>query len=278
VVSDFRKFLATDGAKWARYNLPPDLARIYLTSDKIVRREYVRSLLPELKYADILVSYAPVEEALDTIMSAGEGFIKPINGRNSIGCFPLKREGDKLVAPVIGGKTVEEWASYLTNAIAKVRGIKPFWIVEEVLDIKVEVKVHVFAPRAVNAILIRREWVEGGHPIRHVIEIDRDGNVIDTISPKTRFSPHNRDLVENRLTVEDIPANIGDYIDLADKFGRLISFPFIRLDMYDTDDGIYYSEMTRLPLMFRYIRSEVTDMYLSQWKASVEFLRRESGV
>ncbi|MDD3494208.1 MAG: hypothetical protein PHZ19_12010, partial [Candidatus Thermoplasmatota archaeon] len=169
MVRNFWKFLATGNADWVRDNLPPDLARIYLTGDKMVRREYAMSLLPDLKYASVFVSHVPVEEALDTIMATGEGFIKPVNGRNSYGCFPLKREGDKLVAPVIGEKTVEGWASYLIGSIAKARDIKPLWLVEEVLNVRLEVKVTIFAPRAFIVFIVRREWVPGKKPVRHII-------------------------------------------------------------------------------------------------------------
>jgi len=262
MVNKFWKFLHTGANDWIRSNLPFDLARIYLTSDKTVRRNFAKQLLPDLKFVDVLISHVSVEEALQVIFDAGEGFIKPINGSNSVGCFELRRSGGGLISPVLGKKSISSWASYLSKD-------GKLWMVEKILDIKNEVKIHIFAPRALNAIIIRREWVKNGKPIRHNIEVDRDGNVINTL--KKHLPKEAKDFLENKLT--EIPANFKDFIDVADRFGSLIEVPFIRLDIYDTEDGMYFSEITRRPLLFKYINKETTKKYFDYWNESAKWLK-----
>lgn len=213
---------------------------IYPKDKDVIRcagRVGVRDYVKEKGYEGCLIKCLGVYDNFDDIdfsslpnrfvmkCSHASGFNLIVKNKNELDLKAAKKKFDKWLKTDYGKKTVERHYS----------SIKPQIIIEEYIgsddSLPIEYKIHVF-----NGIARNLYTVTGrGKDIRY------DQLYIDwTPFDESQFNGWNKS--------DEIPAkpsNFDEMVKIAEDLAK--PFPFVRVDLYDVDGKIYFSEMTFTP-------------------------------
>lgn len=213
---------------------------VYPKDKDVIRcagRVGVRDYVKEKGYEGCLIKCLGVYDHFDDIdfsslpnrfvmkCSHASGFNLIVKNKNELDLKAAKKKFDKWLKTDYGKKTVERHYS----------PIKPQIIIEEYIgsddSLPIEYKIHVF-----NGIARNLYTVTGrGKDIRY------DQLYIDwTPFDESQFNGWNKS--------DEIPAkpsNFDEMVKIAEDLAK--PFPFVRVDLYDVDGKIYFSEMTFTP-------------------------------
>lgn len=213
---------------------------VYPRDKDVIRcagRVGVRDYVKEKGYEGCLIKCLGVYDHFDDIdfsslpnrfvmkCSHASGFNLIVKNKNELDLKAAKKKFDKWLKTDYGKKTVERHYS----------SIKPQIIIEEYIgsddSLPIEYKIHVF-----NGIARNLYTVTGrGKDIRY------DQLYIDwTPFDESQFNGWNKS--------DEIPAkpsNFDEMVKIAEDLAK--PFPFVRVDLYDVNGKIYFSEMTFTP-------------------------------
>lgn len=213
---------------------------VYPKDKDVIRcagRVGVRDYVKEKGYEGCLIKCLGVYDHFDDIdfsslpnrfvmkCSHASGFNLIVKNKNELDLKAAKKKFDKWLKTDYGKKTVERHYS----------PIKPQIIIEEYIgsddSLPIEYKIHVFNGVARNLYTVTGR----GKDIRY------DQLYIDwTPFDESQFNGWNKS--------DEIPAkpsNFDEMVKIAEDLAK--PFPFVRVDLYDVDGKIYFSEMTFTP-------------------------------
>ena len=213
---------------------------VYPMDKDVIRcagRVGVRDYVKEKGYEGCLIKCLGVYDHFDDVdfsslpnrfvmkCSHASGFNLIVKNKNELDLEAAKKKFDKWLKTDYGKKTVERHYS----------PIKPQIIIEEYIgsddSLPIEYKIHVFNGVARNLYTVTGR----GKDIRY------DQLYIDwTPFDESQFNGWNKS--------DEIPAkpsNFDEMVKIAEDLAK--PFPFVRVDLYDVDGKIYFSEMTFTP-------------------------------
>ena len=170
----------------------------------------------------------------------GQFVIKPQHGCSEKGVFPLVKLPDGKYQDILRNKTMslkEIIAAYMEGLLPEshVKHSRGLWI-EELLSNPIPFDWKVFAFNG-KAEMIRQYKRDGKKKICKFW--DREWNNIEKIHKKI-YSYE----IDNSLPS---PKNGPEIIRVAEKISKALNYPFARIDLYETQKGIFIGEVTAHP-------------------------------
>lgn len=258
----FIDVLRIQQTRWAKENLPSEVAWLYNnTGNKMVLRELVGGLGG--KIAKLIVPTAiPLDEAFQALEDNGSGFIKPKRGYGGHAAIGLRRNKNGLWENAATGKAKEldHWREWLVSESNR-SGLGGKWLVEELLvgrrgGLPDDIKFYCFAgqPKAIS--IMRRKWHD-----RLALNMQWFyPNWQPMVAPIAKGESIDRSIrAPEANVIEDAEAQMQV---LASK----ILLPFIRIDLYDTQDGIMAGELTRTPASAYSLSPKAKEEWVSAWQ------------
>jgi len=187
------------------------------------------------KYAERADVYVPqiyqVEEDIHELQNPGIDFVlKPAKGSNTNGVFPIVRQKDKFVSKF--GATYNDWLSLIQEAKKSNRVYGP-WFLEEYIHSPYEWKCYCF---------------DG-----EVAMVRQTTGVTPTSKKPNKFwddSWMDIGLIESRRAYDPSlpkPNNPDAIVHVAAEISRIIPWVFARIDLYEDDEKVVFSEITMHP-------------------------------
>lgn len=178
-----------------------------------------------------------------------EFVIKSIGGASSRGVFPLRRlDGEYRLISTGDVITLEEIRARLRAEMEldttrpSYDWIRPPFYAEEFIkdlsdgsEIPVDVKVYTFYGR-VGQVLLRRVARHGERSGIGYRYLGADGNDLGDVSISRKTDP----------TVP-VPDRFGEIIAAAERISRATGLAFVRVDLYQTRNGVVFGELTPCP-------------------------------
>ena len=257
----FIDVLRIQQVRWTKENLPSEVAWLYSnTGNKMVLRELVGGLGG--KIAKLIVRTAvPLDEAFKALEDNGSGFIKPRRGYGGHASIGLRRNKNGLWENAATGKAKEldHWREWIVGESAR-SGLGGKWLVEELLvgrrgGLPDDIKFYCFdgKPKAIS--VMRRKW--------H----NRLSLNMQWFYPN--WQPMVTPIAKGESIDRSIKAPDPDVIEDAEAQMQILAsnilLPFIRIDLYDTQDGIMAGEITRTPSSAYSLSPTAKEDWVSEW-------------
>ena len=223
----------TEKLQYLRYYVYPKNPLVTKCAGRVGVRDYVK----ELGLEDILIKVYGVYDRFDDIdfdvlpnqfamkCTHGSGMNYICFDKSKIDKNELKKKFDKWLKTNYGKKTVE----------LHYAPIKPQIIIEELLleddKLPVEYKIHVFNGVAKSLYVVTSRGIDIRYNNYYIDWTPFDGSQFNGWK-KTDFP----------LTK---PSNFDEMVKIAEKLAK--EFPFVRVDLYDINGKIYFSELTFTP-------------------------------
>lgn len=204
---------------------------------KCASRDGVREYLKELGYEDLLIPCYGIFEKFDDIdfsklpdqfvmkCTHACAFNKIVKNKSKLDIDETRKQFNKWLKTNYGKKTLERHYS----------PIKPRIIIEkyigEIDSLPIEYKIHVFNGKARSMYVVTGRGVDIRYNNYYIDWTPFDGSQFNGWK-KTDFE----------LTP---PKNWDVMVEIAEKLGE--KFPFVRVDLYNINGKIYFSEMTFTP-------------------------------
>ena len=223
----------TEKLQYLRYYVYPNNPLVSKCAGRVGVREYVKELGLENilikvygifdRFDDIDFEALPNQFAMKCTHGSGMNYI--CFDKSKIDKNELKKKFDKWLKTNYGKKTVElHYAS-----------IKPQIIIEQLLleddKLPIEYKIHVFNEVAKSLYVVTSRGVDIRYNNYYIDWTPFDGSQFNgwkkTDYPLTK------------------PSNFDEMVKIAEKLAK--EFPFVRVDLYDINGKIYFSELTFTP-------------------------------
>ena len=204
---------------------------------KCASRDGVREYLKELGYEDLLIPYYGIFEKFDDIdfsklpdqfvlkCTHACAFNKIVKDKSKLDIDETRKQFNKWLKTNYGKMTLERHYSQ----------IKPRIIIEkyigEIDSLPVEYKIHVFNGKARSMYVVTGRGADIRYNNYYIDWTPFDGSQFNGWK-KTDYE----------LTP---PKNWDEMVEIAEKLGE--RFPFVRVDLYNINGKIYFSEMTFTP-------------------------------
>ena len=229
-----------DRKRWLFETLPPDVASYhYDIFTKVSQKRLARRL--GLDVARDYVERAPLADALATVERLGlERFVvKPDSAHNAIGFRRVARVGDRYHDLGSGKRGSLRWLERSLRREVAALGRADEWVVEELLmrpdgsDMPIEdYKFYCFGG-VTEFILQRWPAPKGVGNQRNWYTRDWNPVVVSVLGPGQG--------------VPRAPLAGAQLLDAAERVASRLCYPFIRMDLYDTNRGVVFGEFTPGP-------------------------------
>lgn len=200
-----------------------------------------------------------------------EAFVlKSAGGFSSLGVYPLRRVPGGF--QVVGQSTVRT-PEDITAALrrnAATRRIRAPYFVEALLEehdqpgvLPTDHKLYAFYGE-VGHVLLRRMTQHGNTRLAHWQYLDREGVDLG-------------DVAEGRTVNPDLPAppNLAQMVQIAERLSLAVPTPMIRVDLYNTSQGICLGEFTIMPGGQQQYRADHDAMLGRLWEQAAARLQRD---
>lgn len=223
----------TEKLQYLRLFVYPKMPSVVKAAGRVTVRDFVK----EKGYEDTLIPVIGIYDSVDEVpfddlpqsfvmkCSHASGFNKIVRDKSKESYEAIKEQFRKWLKTDYGKMTAEPHYS----------PIKPQIIIEEFMgshdSLPTEYKIHVFNGKARNLYVVTGR----GKDIRYT------QYYIDwTPFPASQFNGW----LESDTPLEK-PSNFDEMVKMAETLAK--DFPFVRVDLYDIDGKIYFSEMTFTP-------------------------------
>lgn len=181
-------------------------------------------------------------EAIDWDALPDAFVLKSAGGFSSHGVYPLQRVAGGF--QVLGQDTLrtpEDIVDALRRKV-ELRRVRGPWFAEALLEertqpgvLPTDHKIYAFYGE-VGHVLLRRMTQHGNTRLAHWQYLDRDGGDLG-------------DVAEGRTVNPDLPTppNLSEMVELAERLSVAVPTPMIRVDLYDTSEGVRLGEFTVMP-------------------------------
>ncbi|MFX0539149.1 ATP-grasp fold amidoligase family protein [Ornithinimicrobium sp. Y1847] len=167
--------------------------------------------------------------------------LKSDGGAASNGVFPLERVGDSF--RTVGGSTQRQPSFYRGKLRSRLRAdaICPPFFVEEFLDtgipgrLPVDIKIYAFFGQ-VGHVLLRDMGRHGDRATARWRYLDAAGA---DLGPVSLTNPAGPDV--------PVPDRLAEMVAIAERLSRAVPLPFVRIDLYDLPESIFFGEVTMMP-------------------------------
>jgi len=277
----FSEFLQTEAAAWHRKHFsslhpllpwvrePEGFADDRAHKDKVLQARLIAALGG--KPSPILAWGLTPEEAIDVVGERGEGFIKPRRSGRAYGALCLVKEGSTYRHAISGEvRPREGWAQWLKEQDFKsITEMDRPWMVEETLrspngePFPQNVKFYYFGTR-----LLLIQITD--------LCVDQFGRLSQT--KFYRFNPQGKEIsheIERNRARENL--RITNFISLddlqrlravAEGIAAQYILPHIRVDLYDTSQGIVCGELDEFPGMTCSLSTKWDEICKEEWRRS----------
>lgn len=209
-------------------------------------------------------------EAIDWDALPDAFVLKSAGGFSSHGVYPLQRVAGGF--QILGQDTLRTpediVAALRRNAeLGRVRGP---WFAEGLLQERTEPgvlptdhKIYAFYGE-VGHVLLRRMTQHGNTRLAHWQYLDRDGVDLG-------------DVAEGRTVNPDLPTppNLEEMVEIAERLSVAVPTPMIRVDLYDTSEGVRLGEFTVMPGGKQHYRADHDLALGTLWDRAVGRLQRD---
>ncbi|MGM9874073.1 MAG: ATP-grasp fold amidoligase family protein [Bacilli bacterium] len=242
----------TEKLQYLRYYVYPKWDEVSTCAGRYGVREYIKSLgyedslIPIYgvydKFEDIDFSKLPNKFAMKCTHASGFNYI--CFDKNEINIKELKKKFHKWLKTDYGKKTVEYHYSK----------IKPQIIIEELLlengELPIEYKIHVFNGIAKNLYVVTGRGKDIRYTQKYIDWTPFDGS---------QFNGWKKS--DEQL---EKPSNFDQMVEMSENIAK--KFPFVRVDLYDVNGKIYFSEMTFTPAKGTLILDDdAIDFVMGEW-------------
>ena len=237
--------------QWLKlYNRRPEYTQMV---DKYEVRKYIAKIIGEEYLIPLLGVYNSYDE-IDLISLPNEFVLKPNHTSGNVYICKDKSQIDYLALE----KEINQWLGreyYWVHREWPYKNIKPRIICEKYMvdESGTELKDYKFMcfngePKIIQVMSERRD---GHYLINH---FDLEWNEIDIPRKTIKTNPN----------VPTKPKNLGRMIEISKILSKNI--PFVRIDLYETEAGIYFGEITFFPASgFMDFADSQTDYLLGSW-------------
>lgn len=196
--------------------------------------------------------------------------LKSVRGYSSQGVFPLHRApgGFRVVGrPEV--LTPDDVTATLRRREARGLIVGPYFaeaLLSERTDphaLPTDHKLYTFYGR-VGHVLLRRVIQHGKNQTAHWQYLDRDGRDLG-------------DVVLGRSVSTELPApaNLGEFVEIAERLSLAVPTPLLRVDLYDTPQGVCFGEFTIQPGGQQEYREDHDQALGKLWEEAEGRLRRD---
>ena len=242
----------TEKLQYLRYYIYPKNPLVSQCAGRVGVREYLKQLdleqylIPVIgiydKFDDIDFDSLPNQFAMKCSHGSGMNFI--CFDKSTIDKQALRKKFNKWLKTNYGKKTVELHYS----------SIKPQIIIEKLLiqdnKLPVEYKIHVFNGVAKSLYVVTNRGIDIRYNNYYIDWTPFDGSQFNGWK-KTDYPLEK-------------PKNFAEMVSLAETLAK--QFPFVRVDLYDVDGKIYFSEMTFTPAKGTLILDDdQADFEIGEW-------------